>query len=49
MEVMNMFEENFHPDKEEHIFFGESEIESIRMLGSFVSLKEGQSGKAEES
>ena len=34
LEVMNMFEEKYHPDKEEHLLFGESE--SIRMLGSFV-------------
>ena len=39
MEVMNMFEEKCHPDKEEHLFFGESESESIRMLGSFVGRK----------
>ena len=32
-EVMNMFEEKYHPDKEEHLFFGESESESIRMFG----------------
>ena len=37
MEVMNMLEEKCHPDKEEHLFFGESE--SIRMLGSFVGRK----------
>ena len=34
-----MFEEKCHPDKEEHLFFGESESESIRMLGSFVGRK----------
>ena len=39
MEVVNMFEEKCHPDKEEHLFFGESESESIRMLGSFVGKK----------
>ena len=39
MDVMKMFEERCHPDKEEHSFFGESEIESIRMLGSFVGRK----------
>jgi len=39
MEVMNMFEEKCYPDKEEHLFFGESESESIRMLGSFVGRK----------
>ena len=36
MEVMNMFEEKCHPEKEEHLFSGESESDSIRMLGSFV-------------
>ena len=36
MEVMNMYEEKFHTDKEEHLFFGESESEFIRMLGSFL-------------
>ena len=34
-----MFEEKCHPDKEEHLFFGESESDSIRMLGSFVGRK----------
>ena len=36
IEVMSMFGEKCHRDKEEHLFFGESESESIRMLGSFV-------------
>ena len=36
MDVMNMFEEKCHPDKEEHIFFSESVSESIRMLGSML-------------
>ena len=39
MEVINMFEEKCQPDKEEHLFFDESESESIRMLGSFVGRK----------
>ena len=36
---MNMFEEKCHPDKEEHLFFGASESESIRTLGSFIGRK----------
>ena len=39
MDVMNMFEEKCHPDKEEPLFLGESESESIRMLGSFFGRK----------
>ena len=39
MEVMNTFKEKCHPDKEEHLLFGESESESIRILGSFVDRK----------
>ena len=34
-----MFKEKCHPDKEENLFSGESEIESIRMLGSVVGRK----------
>ena len=38
-EVMNVFEETCHPDKENHLFLGESESKSIRMLESFVGRK----------
>ena len=36
---MNMIEEKRHPDKEEHLVFGESESKSIRMLGLFAGRK----------
>ena len=39
MDVMNTFEEKCHPDKEDHLFFGDNESEPIRMLGSFVGRK----------
>ena len=39
MEDMNMFEEKCHLNKGGYLFFGESESESIKMLGSFVGRK----------
>ena len=33
MDVRNMCEEKCHPGKEEYLFIGDSESESIRMLG----------------
>lgn len=36
---MNIFEEKYLPEKEEHSFFGGNESESIRMLGSFIGRK----------
>ena len=49
MDVMKMFEERCHPDKEKHLFFGESESESIRMLGSFVGRKKDNQEKLKRS
>ena len=48
MEVMNMFEEKCHLDKEEHLFLVKVRV-SLQDVGFICWQKEGQSGKAEES